>query len=514
MGWFVVDADYSKGAPGNAWGAGVISGGNQRAVETVFMQVDAAARAAAPRSPGVIICCAHGQGLLNCLNAMRYETGITNVKGIYAASGFFDLLDAFNGPDGSQVITAYNISGGNYSTQTSGRDPQLATAAQLAGVAGFNRLRFAFSCGDEISKPNVHAVEFNTKFAGLTGVIEHSSFAAQDNGSHLFGRTIDPADFIAFGARAVAGTDTTVPSAPMSPNIVDVQDVFADISQPLGNPPSNLAGWNVYLSSNGGTSFTKLNGSLLTADLLGSGGTFGSDGVSSSNATYTSNSVPFAQAMVGQTLFGDKVPLGTRITGSVTGGFALSLNTTGTASGLTFVVPNLKFRISNLSASTTYLVATTWVSIDGVESAQSVPLVLRTQDSPLLLTTGVISSSWNSGTLPTALPFTTIDSLTLTIPAASYQRTAFVHYGATVSKTSQSNGQGATPNVFLDGTNQYSAAQANYYNSDGNQYQSINGAPLTIPGDNATHTVAIEIAAQGATTAVSFANRWLSLVVV
>lgn len=379
-GWAVASGGYSHQAPDDAWGAGVISGGNQRAVETTFMQVDAASRTAAPVTLGPIVCLGESMGLLNALDALRYESGITNVKGVYGICGVFNLADLYAGAHQAHINTTYNIpTGGTYAAQTAGRDPNLATAAQNVGVSGAKRFRYVFSCGDAVVHPDTNAKNFITNLTAVSGVTETSAWIAPDNGAHLTGLAINPSDFVAFGGRAVNG-DATAPTTPGTPSVVSgtLAPTSVQIMWPYGTPPANLAGWNVYVNG------TKKNGALIANNLLGSA--LGVDGKSNTDTTWLSTSYTFTQAMVGQNIFGQYVPQGATITALIAGGVSLSAATTATDTPgrLRFSIPPCSFSITGLTANTSYSITLRAVSIDGIESVDSTTLHVTTPVAPLV----------------------------------------------------------------------------------------------------------------------------------
>lgn len=391
-GWAMVAASYSLGAPDRAWGAGVIAGGNQRAVETCFMQADAAAKAIVVAPVTLVTRLAVGQsmGLINLIDAFRYETGITTVVGLYGIHGVYSLAALYAGSHGPHIDEAYNIpTGGDYATQTAGRDPNLATAAQNAGPSGAVRFRYSFSAGDTVCRPDQNAAPFVTSFAGLAGVVEASAVVAPDNATHLNGfaeSSAGAADFVAFGQRAIVGTDATAAAVPAGAagTAGTLTAGGRQITWPDPAVPSrNLAGWNVYVNG------VKKNTTLIPRDITGTW--LRTKGNTAASTTWTDTvNAPFTALHVGQPFYGTHVPPGTAIAALISPSQVTlsqaTTNTDNTLSRLRYVAPLPLYTITGLTANTTYTVTLRSVTYDGVESADSSSLTFTTADAPTAVT--------------------------------------------------------------------------------------------------------------------------------
>lgn len=388
-GWALVAAGYSHGAPDDAWGAPVIAGGNQRAVETCFMQTDAAAKAAVTSPVTLVTKLAWGlsMGCQNMLVACRYETGVATFVGLYGCCGVFSLADLYAGAHTGHINTAYNIpTGGTYAAQTSGRDPNLATATQNVGPTGATRFRHMFSAGDETCRPDFNAGPFITNLLGVSGVMEAATVAAPDNSAHITGHTTDAigaADFIYFGNRALAGTDATAPAIPAAPTSVagTLTATQNQITWPTAMQPSpNIKGWNVYLGG------VKQNGSVILRDMTGAW--LHISGNTASSTTWTDTvAAPFVAAHVGQPFYGNHVPERTTIAAVVSASqITLSQVTTATdntLSRLRYVAPLPLYTITGLTASTAYTATVRSVNFDGIESADSPSVAFTTPAAPV-----------------------------------------------------------------------------------------------------------------------------------
>lgn len=103
--------------------------------------------------------------------------------------------------------------------------------------------------------------------------------------------------------------------------------------------------------------------------------------------------------------------------------------------------------------------------------------------------------------------YVALDSCTITIPPAGYSRT-FLVWGAFNFGGAGTHGQWM--NISLDGTNQMTNS-GTFTQVAGQNNVTASAGPMliTVPGNGASHTIAISVTDAGATGNLNFNDRWI-----
>lgn len=129
--------------------------------------------------------------------------------------------------------------------------------------------------------------------------------------------------------------------------------------------------------------------------------------------------------------------------------------------------------------------------------------VLTTPVPNIIYSAGVNTSK----TYDPGVAYVALDSCTITVPASGVSRT-FIVDGAFVFGGAGTHGQWAT--IALDGTN-IPNTSATFTQAGGqtNVTAVVGPFPITVPGDNATHTIALQVTDAGATGNLVFGQRYV-----
>jgi hypothetical protein len=107
---------------------------------------------------------------------------------------------------------------------------------------------------------------------------------------------------------------------------------------------------------------------------------------------------------------------------------------------------------------------------------------------------------------PTPTSATAISGLSITVAASADARTVLVSAGVESGPTH------FKPLIFIDGVEVMSTSGP-YPDSDAVAFSPIPAYPAAIPGDSATHVIAVYIAAQGSTSQSTVkAGSWISVI--
>lgn len=108
---------------------------------------------------------------------------------------------------------------------------------------------------------------------------------------------------------------------------------------------------------------------------------------------------------------------------------------------------------------------------------------------------------------PTASAATVVSGMSITVAASVSPRTVLVSAGIKSTPTH------FKPMIYIDGVEAMGATCGPYIDSDGNSFSPITNYPAAIPGDNATHVIAVYISAQGSNSASTVkGGSWISTI--
>lgn len=132
-------------------------------------------------------------------------------------------------------------------------------------------------------------------------------------------------------------------------------------------------------------------------------------------------------------------------------------------------------------------------------------------DSSFAAPTCFYAGANTSKTYDPGVAMVALDSCSITLPPASYDRTFKVR-GSWVGSTGFTTTHGVRSWVFVDGAAVAGTAPRGWSPSISGEHVFMNLGPqiVVIPGDGASHTIALQVADSGATGNLTFLQRWIT----